>query len=209
MMDVITREADDVNALTTDDKYFKIAPVISPIYTVLTHYSLDSIIPNYRQNSIDVEIVKSHLMNERITILHKHEDEVHHSSPTNHHHFLTSLQIQPDILLEDWHVLVRLHQLLNCHSSGCDHSTANYCKNSRINRKVTKRSWRRASQLDGGYRITHQQHCCPMNARQSSNQRTVQMYFFFRITTEKIPTITVSKDPNTWRVTGESTIERI
>ena len=34
-MDVITREADDVNALTTDDKYFKIAPVINPIYTVL------------------------------------------------------------------------------------------------------------------------------------------------------------------------------
>ena len=31
MMDVMTREAEEVNALTTEERYFKIAPVTIPI----------------------------------------------------------------------------------------------------------------------------------------------------------------------------------
>ena len=35
--DVMTREAEEVNDFTTDDKYFSIPTVINPIKTVLYH----------------------------------------------------------------------------------------------------------------------------------------------------------------------------
>ena len=39
-MEVMTREAEEVNDFTTDDKYFNIPTVKRPIITVLIDYSL-------------------------------------------------------------------------------------------------------------------------------------------------------------------------
>ena len=137
MMEVITNATDVVNALTTADRYFKIAPVTTPIYTKLNNEKEKQGLPHNSQDSIDVEVVESDLLDCIIAVLEEKKEEIDYRSPTKKNQEIQiqiqiqiqilHLQVQPDTLLKDWHVFMTLHKLLNAHTRTRHNCSTNDC----------------------------------------------------------------------------------
>ena len=125
-------------------------------------------VANDRQHGEEVEVVEGDLLDDCTAILDEEEEEVNDSSPTRDDVERSERQIKPDALLENGHVAVRLHQLLNRHSRSCHNSSAYNRQHRRVHRKVGKGGGRRTGQLNRGDGVAHQNHCCPVDPRETA-----------------------------------------
>lgn len=101
------------------------------------------------------------------SILNEEEEEVDDGSPTRDELDASTEQVKPDALLENGHVAMRLHKLLNRHARGSYDSGAYDRQKSRVHGKIGKGGRGRTGQLDRGDGVAHQDHRCPVDSGES------------------------------------------
>ena len=102
-----------------------------------------------------------------VAVLEEEEHEVDHHAPATRQRRRRRRQIEPDVLLENGHVLVALHQLLDAHACAGHDRRADDGQKGRVNRKIAKGGRARPGELDRGDGVADQQHRGPVDAGES------------------------------------------
>ena len=105
--------------------------------------------PDVGENRVDVEVAQRDLLDGAVAVLHHEEEKVDEGTPTTSEEEGELGQVQPYVLLENGHVLVALHELLNAHASARHDSCTDDCQKRSVKGKIGKGCTTGARELDG------------------------------------------------------------